>query len=79
MGAEESGGTMEGSLLELMETQFPNFENRTSMYQDVIRGRKTEIDFLNGAIVELGRHHKIPTPANELLAQMIRFLEDKAN
>lgn len=67
------------SLLKIMETTFPNFENRTSMYQDFIRGRKTEINFLNGAIVELGRQHNIPTPVNETLTLLIRFLEDKTN
>ncbi|MFX1577776.1 MAG: ketopantoate reductase family protein, partial [Promethearchaeota archaeon] len=58
-------------------TQFPNFENRTSMLQDILRGRKTEIEFLNGKIVELGTRHKIPTPVNETLTQLIHFLEDR--
>jgi 2-dehydropantoate 2-reductase len=65
------------SLLQIMETQFLNFENRTSMFQDILRGRKTEINFLNGRIVELGRRHKIPTPVNEVLTQLIKFMEDE--
>ncbi|MFX1509038.1 MAG: ketopantoate reductase family protein [Promethearchaeota archaeon] len=63
------------SLLQIMETQFPSFENRTSMLQDILHGRQTEIDFLNGKIVELGKHHKIATPVNETITQLIRFLE----
>jgi 2-dehydropantoate 2-reductase len=63
------------SILEIIDTSFPNFENRTSMLQDILGGRKTEIDFLNGRIVELGKKHKIPTPVNETLTQLIRFLE----
>ncbi len=63
------------SLLQIMETQFPSFENRTSMLQDIRHGRKTEINFLNGKIVELGKHHKIATPVNETITQLVRFLE----
>ncbi len=65
------------SILEIIDANFPNFENRTSMFQDILRGRKTEIEFLNGRIVELGKSHKIPTPVNETLTQLIRFLEDR--
>jgi 2-dehydropantoate 2-reductase len=64
------------SILEIIDANFPNFENRTSMFQDILRGRKTEIEFLNGSIVELGKSHKIPTPVNETLTQLIQFLED---
>ncbi|MFW9934343.1 MAG: ketopantoate reductase family protein [Candidatus Thorarchaeota archaeon] len=71
------GVDLDLSLLEIMDTQFPNFENRTSMLQDILRGRKTEIEFLNGKIVELGTRHKIPTPVNETLTQLIHFLEDR--
>jgi 2-dehydropantoate 2-reductase len=45
------------------------------MYQDVVKGKKTEIDFLNGMIVELGRKHGIRTPINETLVGLIRFME----
>ncbi|MHA2406144.1 MAG: ketopantoate reductase family protein [Candidatus Hermodarchaeia archaeon] len=72
---QAEGIKLDLSLLQKMETQFPNFENRTSMFQDILRGRKTEIKFLNGWIVELGRRHKIPTPVNEVLTQLIRFME----
>ena len=74
---QAEGIQLDLSLLQIMEAQFPNFENRTSMFQDILRGRKTEIDFLNGRIVELGKRHKIPTPVNEVLTQLIRFMEDE--
>jgi len=38
---------------------------RPSMGQDMAKGRRTEIDFLNGLVVEKGREAGIPTPANE--------------
>ncbi|MBI2183834.1 MAG: 2-dehydropantoate 2-reductase [Thaumarchaeota archaeon] len=60
--------------------------NKSSMLQDLQRGKETEIDYLNGGIVMLGRKHGVPTPVNEALAQavnrrsdtsMLRFLEPK--
>ena len=74
---QAEGIELDLSLLQIMESQFPNFENRTSMFQDILRGRKTEINFLNGRIVELGKRHKIPTPVNEVLTQLIRYMEDE--
>jgi 2-dehydropantoate 2-reductase len=69
------GVEIDTSLFQIIETQFPSFENRTSMLQDIRNGRKTEINFLNGKIVELGKRHKIPTPVNETITQLVRFLE----
>ena len=41
--------------------------NRSSMLQDVERGRPTEIEALNGAVVREGRRLGVPTPVNEEL------------
>jgi 2-dehydropantoate 2-reductase len=49
------------------------------MYQDMSRGKKTEIDFLNGMIVKLGKKHHIPTPINHTLKCLIEFMEDKSH
>jgi 2-dehydropantoate 2-reductase len=51
------------------------YSNFSSMYQDLAKGKKTEIGFLNEKIVELGRKHGIRTPLNEALVGLIRFLE----
>lgn len=45
--------------------------NRSSMLQDVEAGRVTEIEFLNGAVVRLGRRHGVGTPENESLVREI--------
>ncbi len=37
----------------------------SSTYQDAISKRKTEIDFLNGLIIKLGKKYSVPTPENE--------------
>jgi 2-dehydropantoate 2-reductase len=48
----------------------------TSMYDDWKAGRPTEIDYLNGYIVRLGREFGIPTPVNEALTAMIKTLTE---
>ncbi|MBI2134771.1 2-dehydropantoate 2-reductase [Candidatus Woesearchaeota archaeon] len=51
--------------------------NKSSMLQDILKGRKTEIDFLNGRIAEIAEKHKIGAPVNMALTDIIRFLENK--
>lgn len=50
-------------------------ENQSSMLQDMIKGRKTEIDYLNGAIVQLGKKYGIECPVNEGLVMIIKGME----
>jgi len=49
--------------------------NRCSMLQDIDRGKRTEIDYINGAVVELGRELNIPTPVNEALTLLVKGKE----
>jgi 2-dehydropantoate 2-reductase len=46
-----------------------------SMLQDVERRHRTEVDVINGAIVELGRQFNIPTPYNNAMFWLIKALE----
>lgn len=46
-----------------------------SMAQDMQRQKATEIDFLNGAVVALGKKYGIPTPYNEAAELLIRVVE----
>jgi 2-dehydropantoate 2-reductase len=48
--------------------------NRSSMLQDVERGAPTEIDSINGAVVEMAQKHGIPTPTNQACWQLVRAL-----
>ncbi len=48
---------------------------RPSMAQDMEKGRKTEIEFMNGLIVRKGREVGVPTPANEKLVQAVLSVE----
>jgi 2-dehydropantoate 2-reductase len=49
----------------------------TSMYDDWKAGRPTEIDYLNGYIVRLGRELGVPTPVNEALTALIKTITEK--
>ena len=50
-------------------------DNKNSMLQDILHRRRTEIDFLNGKIVELGAKIDHPTPMNSMLTHLIKGLE----
>ncbi len=49
--------------------------NLSSMLQDVLNGRRTEIDFLNGYIYRKGVELGIDTPVNKLLYFLVKALE----
>ncbi len=51
------------------------YDHQSSMLQDLERGRRTEIDALNGKIWRYGAELGIPTPFNEAVTQLIRGRE----
>ena len=51
----------------------------SSTAQDLARGRRSEIDHLNGLVVRLGEAHGVPTPANRVLHVLVRLVEKKAD
>ena len=52
----------------------PTSAHYPSMLADIRRG-KTEIDSLNGAIVELGRKYGVPTPINSVITELVKAKE----
>ncbi len=50
-------------------------KHRASMLQDVMAKRQTEIDLMNGAIVQWGEKVGVPTPLNKVLWELIKGLE----
>ena len=71
------GITFPKGLEEEVDEKISSYTNFSSMYQDVMKGKKTEIEFLNGKVVKLGRKHNIPTQVNETLVCLIKWLEEK--
>src|SRR5690242_17921547 len=49
--------------------------HRPSMGQDMVKGRRTEIEFLNGFIARKGNEIGVPTPANTALTEIIKRVE----
>jgi 2-dehydropantoate 2-reductase len=75
--AERDGVALDGDLEAEITRAAASYSNISSMLQDVTRGSRTEIEFLNGRISELGREHGIPTPYNDVLTALIKFIEGK--
>jgi 2-dehydropantoate 2-reductase len=48
---------------------------KASMLQDLERGAKTEVDVINGGVVEKGREHGVPTPLNERVVELMHAME----
>jgi 2-dehydropantoate 2-reductase len=44
---------------------------RPSLLQDVMRGRRTEIDDINGVVVREGARLGVPTPVNEAVVREV--------
>lgn len=51
--------------------------NLNSSLQDLKAGRRTEIQWLNGAIERLGAQHGIKTPVNSMITKMVEARESK--
>ena len=50
-------------------------DGKTSMYQDVIAKRNTEVDIFSGEIIKLGKKYGIKTPYNEDVYNRIKLKE----
>jgi 2-dehydropantoate 2-reductase len=50
---------------------------KASMLQDVEAGRRTEIEVINGAIIDAGKRHGVATPVNQTLVALISALQAK--
>jgi 2-dehydropantoate 2-reductase len=47
----------------------------SSTAQDVMRGKPSEIDHLNGLVVRRGERHGVPTPVNRVLHTLVTLIE----
>jgi 2-dehydropantoate 2-reductase len=50
-------------------------DNKSSMYQDVLKNQRTEVDHLNGYVVRKGRELGVDCPANEDMYQRIQEVQ----
>lgn len=49
---------------------------KASMLQDLEKGRKCEIDAINGVVCAYGRKYGVPTPYNDMVCKIIHEIED---
>lgn len=50
---------------------------KASMLQDLEKGKKTEVDMINGFVVEQGKKYGVPTPYNDIAVKIIKGIENK--
>jgi 2-dehydropantoate 2-reductase len=50
-------------------------EHKSSTLQDIIANKPTEINALNGAVIELAGKFAIPVPCNSIVYNIIKFIE----
>ncbi|MCH7649681.1 MAG: 2-dehydropantoate 2-reductase [Nitrospinae bacterium] len=55
----------------------PTTSHEPSMLQDIRAGKQTEIDALNGAVMQLGQKHNLPVPYNIAIYRIIKFMENQ--
>jgi len=48
---------------------------KASMAQDVIKGRPTEVDYMNGHVVAQGRERGVPTPVSSATVEVVHEIE----
>lgn len=75
--AKKDGVELDFDFVEMANIEFMGSQNISSMQQDLLKGKKTEIDYLNGTVAKLGKKHGIKCPVNEALTEIIKQMENK--
>ncbi|UUZ66065.1 2-dehydropantoate 2-reductase [Polaromonas sp. P1-6] len=68
-------GDVDAAIRKIAETMPSQF---SSTAQDLARGKRSEIDYLNGLIVRRGEALGINTPANRVLWALVKLMESKS-
>ena len=56
-------------------SQAEGAEARSFFHQDILKGRRTEVDFINGLVSRKGREAGVPTPMNDGAVELMHELE----
>jgi 2-dehydropantoate 2-reductase len=65
----------EDPVAKVLQVARSSYKNRSSMLQDIERGKRTEVDFLNGAVVSAAERLGVPVPVNEAVYSLVKGLE----
>lgn len=72
--AIKEGVKLEINILDKINAFIKVSPNVNSTLQDIRKGKRSEINYLNGAIVRLGEKHGIPTPVNRTICKALSQL-----
>ncbi|SDN57879.1 ketopantoate reductase [Methylobacterium phyllostachyos] len=74
--ADAAGVSVAPDILDrVLDLSITMADQRSSTAQDLARGRRSEIDHLNGYVVRKGAELGIPVPANRMLHTLVRLAE----
>jgi 2-dehydropantoate 2-reductase len=73
--AARDGVVFDEDFIRMLNETYKPSRNLSSMYQDLRNGKPTEIDHMNGAVVELGNRYGIACPVNAGLVAVIKAME----
>jgi 2-dehydropantoate 2-reductase len=73
--ARVEGVTFGDDFQQALRDQYGSSRNTVSMRQDLLNGKRTEIDYMNGAVVALGQRHGIDCPVNAALVAIVKAME----
>lgn len=75
--ARKDGVSFDIDFVKKMNEGIKNSKNLSSMLQDLLKGKQTEIDYLNGAVAKLGKSHGVECPVNKTLTMVIKQMEKR--
>jgi 2-dehydropantoate 2-reductase len=75
--ARADGVVLDTDFMRIFAEVFAGNHNIASMRQDLLKGRPTEIDHMNGAVVDLGERLGVPCPVNVALVAIIKTMEGR--
>ena len=78
MSADEFLGSTDETLERILRTIISHVRksSRNCVLYDHLKGRYSEVGYLNGFVVEKGRQVNVPTPANEAITQVTRRIQN---
>lgn len=74
-GVADAYAQIEAEMIEDASAALRSADQRPSMGQDILKGRRTEIDQMNGMVVAEAARLGIPVPANERAVAAVRDVE----
>tara|TARA_B100000575_G_scaffold65227_1_gene50040 strand:+ start:8691 stop:9641 length:951 start_codon:yes stop_codon:yes gene_type:complete len=74
-GINISSSEIQATVLEVIQS---TSENRCSMLQDLMSGKRTEIDSICGYVITMGEGLGVPTPLNSILRSLVKGIESSS-